>query len=306
MRIVFMGTPAFAVPSLEAVAARHEVVLAVTQPDRIAGRGTCARPSPVKEAAEGLAIPVFQPASLRDGSAGVIAASAPDVICVAAFGMLLPAEVLEIPPHGCINVHASLLPVYRGAAPIQRSILAGDAETGVSIMLMEVGLDTGPYALQRRVLIGDRYADEIEADMARTGAEALIEVLDQIQAGAVSWIEQDPAQATHAAKITKDDVALKPELSVAEAFARVRAATRRAPARACLGDREVTVVRAVPVASAGSAGGVCLIDGAPVLGFADGGLRLDVLRPAGKGDMSGVDWARGARLSEDVCWRCTR
>ncbi len=306
MRIVFMGTPAFAVPSLEAVAARHEVVLAVTQPDRIAGRGTCARPSPVKESAERLGIPVFQPASLRDGSAGVIAAAAPDVICVAAFGMLLPAEVLEIPPHGCINVHASLLPAYRGAAPIQRSILAGDAETGVSIMLMEAGLDTGPYALQRRVVIGDRYADAIEAEMAVTGAEALVEVLERIQSGEVTWTEQEPAHATYAAKITKDDVALRPDLSVDEAFRRIRAATRRAPARACLGDREVTVVRATPAGTADPAGGVCLVDGAPVLGFSDGGLRLDVLRPAGKGDMSGVDWARGARLSEDVCWRCTR
>lgn len=306
MRIVFMGTPAFAVPSLDAVATHHEVELVVTQPDRVAGRGTCARPSPVKEAAERLGIPVFQQTSLRGESADVIASASPDVICVAAFGMLLPPEVLAIPPHGCVNVHASLLPLYRGAAPIQRSILAGDEETGVSIMLMEAGLDTGPYALQRRVVIGDRYADEIEADMATAGAEALLEVLGRIQTGEVSWVPQDEDRVTYAAKITKDDVALRPELSVDEAFRRVRAATRRAPARACLGDREVTVVRATPVGTADPAGGVCLIDGAPVLGFSDGGLRLDVLRPAGKGDMSGVDWARGARLTEDVCWRCTR
>lgn len=306
MRVVFMGTPGFAVPSLHAVARAHDVRLVVTQPDRASGRGTCARPSPVKESAEQLGIPVFQPTSLRDDSAGVIATTEPDVICVAAFGMLLPPEVLDIPAHGCVNVHASLLPLYRGAAPIQRSILAGDAETGVSIMLMEAGLDTGPYAVQRRVPIGDRYADEIESDLARVGASALVEVLDLLDKGDATWVPQDVARATYAAKITKDDVALRPELTVEEAFRRVRAATRRAPARACLGDREVTVVRATPVEAAGSAGGVCLVDGMPVLGFCDGGLRLEVLRPAGKGDMSGVDWARGARLTEDTCWRCTR
>lgn len=306
MRIVFMGTPDFAVPSLFALTADHEVVLVVTQPDRASGRGACARPTPVKEAALSLGVTILQPARLSEDVAALIADARPDVIVVAAFGMLLPEDVLRIPPLGCINVHASLLPRYRGAAPIQRAILAGDEETGVSIMRMERGLDTGPYALRRAVPINGGYADEVESELARVGALALVEVLDRLSVGDVEWIVQDDDAATYASKITKDDVALRPELTVDEAFSRVRAASRRAPARACLGDRELTVTRATPVPDGTAAGSVCLVDGAPVLGFVDGGLRLDVVRPSGKGDMSGIEWARGARLSADVCWRCTR
>ncbi|MRR13387.1 methionyl-tRNA formyltransferase, partial [bacterium] len=149
MRVVFMGTPSFAVPSLMALASRHEVTLVVTRPDRAAGRGTSLRHSAVKCAALDLGLPLLQPSTLRGDECERIAAAAPDVICVAAFGMILPPEVLGIPRYGCINVHASLLPTYRGAAPVQRAILAGDPVTGVSIMRMEQGLDTGAYAAQR-------------------------------------------------------------------------------------------------------------------------------------------------------------
>lgn len=303
---MFMGTPAFAVPSLEALASRHDVVLVVTQPDAPSGRGSALRPSEVKTAAISLGLEVYQPTTLKGAAVERIGSARPDVICVAAFGMLLPPEVLEIPRHGCLNVHASLLPRHRGAAPIQRAVLEGDAETGVSIMLMEQGLDTGPYARQVRVPVGERYVAEVERDLARVGAEALLEVLEEVETGAVAWTVQDAGLATYASKIVKDDVALLPELTVAEAHARVRAATRRAPARACLGDREVTVVRAHPTGSVTPPGGVCMADGLPVLGFGDGSLALEVVRPAGKGDMPGADWARGAHLSPDTCWRCTR
>lgn len=306
MRVVFMGTPAFAVPSLEALAGAHDVALVVTRPDAAGGRGGALRPSDVKVAATKRGIEVYQPETLRGSGADRVRAAAPDVICVAAFGMLLPREVLEIPAHGCINVHASLLPLYRGAAPIQRAILAGERLTGISIMRMEEGLDTGPYALQRTVSIDDRYAADIENELAHTGAEALLEVLERLGADDLHWTAQDDSRATYAAKITKDDVALLPELTTAAAFARVRAATRRAPARACVGDRELTVTRAHPAETAVAPGGVCLVDGVPVLGFTDGGLSLDVVKPSGKGDMPGRDWARGARMAEGTCWRCTR
>ncbi|HAL29099.1 MAG TPA: methionyl-tRNA formyltransferase [Coriobacteriia bacterium] len=305
MRIVFMGTPAFAVPTLDMLAQRHDVALVVTQPDRVSGRGVHSRHSPVKERALEIGLPVLQPARLDDDAVSAIRDASPEAICVAAFGMLLPPSVLSVPPLGCLNVHASLLPAYRGAAPIQRAILSGDRETGVSIMLMEEGLDTGPYALQRMLPIEGLYADEVELRLAGLGADALAEVLAGLP-DSVTWTPQDAGEATYAAKITKDDVALDPELHVDEAFRRVRAATRRAPARACLGDREVTVKRATPVEADVAPGGLCLADGYPVLGFSGGALRLDVLRPAGKGDMSGRDWARGARLAADVCWRCTR
>lgn len=304
MRVVFMGTPAFAVPSLEALSSRFEVVAAVTRQDRASGRGGGLRPSEVKVAAERLAIPVAQPATLRGDTADQLRSLRPDVICVAAFGMLLPPEVLKIPPFGCINVHASLLPRFRGAAPVQRAILEGAAETGVSIMRMEEGLDTGPYALQVRVPVGDAYASELESALATVGAAALVEVLEALPD--VRWTPQDEGSATYAAKIGKGDVSLLPVLGVLDAYARVRAATRRAPARACLGDRELTVVRAHPSTTETVPGGVCIVNGLPVLGFKGGGLALDVVRPAGKGNMPGDAWARGARLDEGTCWRCTR
>lgn len=306
MRVVFMGTPAFAVPTLELLAERHDVTLVVTRPDKASGRGSELRPSPVKHFALEAGLSVVQPTSLRGAVAEQLRAAAPDAICVAAFGMLLPPEVLTIPRQGCINVHASLLPRYRGAAPIQRAILAGDRVTGVSIMRMEEGLDTGPYALQRRVEIGDRYAEELELELARVGAQALIDVLDRIELGSFVWSPQNDTEATYAPKVTKDDVALLPDLSVQQAFARVRAATRRAPARACVGDRDLTVVRAHPTDAQTAPGAVCLADGVPVLGFADGALALQSVRPAGRGDMPGTEWARGARLTADACWRCTR
>lgn len=304
MRVVFMGTPAFAVPSLVALSERHEVVAVVTRPDRVAGRGSVPTPSEVKTAALRLGIPLLQPESLRGDAVGEVRELAPEVICVAAFGMLLPPDVLEVPPHGCINVHASLLPRFRGAAPVQRAILEGADMTGVSIMRMEQGLDTGPYALQVPVPVGDAYAADLEATLADVGASALLEVLDRLPE--VSWTPQDDAEATYAAKVTKDDVALLPELEVVQAFRRVRAATRRAPARACIGDRELTVVRAHPTSTDTAPGGVCVVGGLPVLGFRDGGLVLDVVRPAGKGDMPGDAWARGAHMGEGTCWRCTR
>lgn len=306
MRVVFMGTPAFAVPSFEALAARHNVVAAITRTDKPSGRGGSLRPSPVKEAALAAGVPVLQPPTLRGETADALRELAPDVICVAAFGMLLPPEVLAIPRHGCINVHASLLPRYRGAAPIQRAILDGEPVTGVSIMLMEEGLDTGPFALQRKVPLAGRYADEVEADLAHVGADALLDVLDGIERGSVTWTPQDDAAATYAAKLIKDDVALTPDLTLAGALSRVRAATRRAPARACVGDRELTIARASAAHVATAPGAVCLHDGLPVLGFANGAIVLETVRPAGRGDMPGAEWARGARLTEDTCWRCTR
>lgn len=306
MRTVFMGTPAFAVPTLDMLAEQHDVALVVTQPDRASGRGGRNRYPPVKERALELGLPVLQPARLGDDAVSAIRDAGPDVICVTAFGMLLPPPILSVPAYGCLNVHASLLPAYRGAAPIQRAILCGDSETGVSIMRMEEGLDSGPYALQRTLSIEGMYADEVESRLAVLGAEALAEVLAELPGGGVEWTAQNPDDATYAPKITKDEVALDPEMHVDEAFRRVRAATRRAPARARLGDREVTVRRATPVEVDVAPGVLCLSGGYPVLGFTGGALRLDVVRPAGKGDMSGRDWARGARLGADVCWRGTR
>ena len=176
MRIIFMGTPEFAVPILRRITPHHNVTALFTQPDRPCGRGRELCSTPVKIAGTELGIDVYEPESLRDPQVlALLRRDALDVIVVAAYGKILPAEVLDIPRHGCINVHASLLPRHRGAAPVHHAILAGDEVTGVSIMLMEEGLDTGPVALQREVAIRDKTVDELTEELSIVGAEALSE-----------------------------------------------------------------------------------------------------------------------------------
>ena len=186
LAVVFAGTPDFAVPSLEAIASsRHRLVAVFTQPDRPSGRGRRLAAGPVKERALALGIPVRQPETLRDaGAREAIASFAPDVMVVVAYGLLLPPDVLALPRLGCLNVHASLLPRWRGAAPVARAILAGDAATGVCIMRMESGLDTGPVMLARELAIGARVtAGELELRLAEEGGAALVAALDALAAG---------------------------------------------------------------------------------------------------------------------------
>lgn len=208
MRTVFLGTPAFAVPSLEALlASRHTVVLVVTQPDRPGGRGMRLQPPPVKEAARRAGLPVFQPERVRDpGAVQRIRTAGPDVLVVVAFGQLVPKALLDLPPRGCVNLHPSLLPRHRGAAPVAAALLAGDRETGVTTMYLDEGLDTGDIILQRATPIGpeeDRPA--LEARLARLGAELLVETLDRIEAGNAPRIPQDEARATYTPRLTRSD-----------------------------------------------------------------------------------------------------
>jgi methionyl-tRNA formyltransferase len=211
LAVAFAGTPDFALPSLDAIAAsRHRLVAALTQPDRPSGRGRHVAASPVKERALELGLPVLQPASLRNaGARDALAAFEPDVMAVVAYGLLLPREILDLPRLGCLNVHASLLPRWRGAAPVARAILAGDATTGVCIMRMEDGLDTGPVMLRRELAIGAREnTGELEARLAREGAALLVEALDALAAGRASFRPQDPTRATHAPKLGKAEARL--------------------------------------------------------------------------------------------------
>lgn len=301
-----MGTPSFAVPSLRSLAARHEVGAVYTQPDRPSGRGQSLTMSPVKEAAASLGLEVRQPATLRDDEeVALLDALAPDVICVAAYGLILPSAVLSVPRYCSVNVHASLLPEYRGAAPVHRAILDGKSVTGVSIMRMEEGLDTGPYASRISVPVGDSTVDELTAILADVGAKALIDVLDDIESGRVEWTPQDDANATHARKVTRDDVALDPAHRVDEALRRVRASTRSAPSRLCVGDATLTVTRALPAATR-LAPGQTFFDGSCLIaGFADGSIALAEVRPAGRASMDGACFARGARFGPECSWtRC--
>ncbi|MGI6216594.1 MAG: methionyl-tRNA formyltransferase [Coriobacteriales bacterium] len=247
MRVVYMGTPKFAVPSLKALngSPDFDVVSVFTQPDAVSRRGNKARPTEVKRCAEELSIPVFTPSSLRDdGVAELIEEMAPDAIVVTSYGKILPKRILEIPPLGCINVHASLLPRWRGAAPIERSILDGDDVTGVSIMKMEEGLDTGPYCAQESMMIDDFGSSELSDILADMGSMMLVHVLPMIEAGTVTWTEQDEELATYASKITKEEMLLSPELTARENVLRARASTEHAPAKAVVCDRPLTVFSA--------------------------------------------------------------
>ncbi|MDR2872058.1 MAG: methionyl-tRNA formyltransferase [Xanthomonadaceae bacterium] len=211
MRIVFAGTPAFAVPSLRAAARRNEVVAVYTQPDRPAGRGRESMPSPVKQEAVRQGIPVLQPESLRsDAAQHALRQLQPDLLVVVAYGLILPQAVLDIPAFGCWNIHASLLPRWRGAAPIQRAIEAGDTETGVCLMQMQAGLDTGPVLLSQRTTIDPpETAGQLHDRLAELGAQALADGLGLLRAGIrpVPQPQQDE-QATYAHKLNKAEAPL--------------------------------------------------------------------------------------------------
>jgi methionyl-tRNA formyltransferase len=283
-RIAFAGTPQFAVPTLEAIVATGaRVPLVLTQPDRPAGRGRRLTASPVKERARALGLPVAQPSSLR-APAELPPGERPDVLVVIAYGLLLPRRWLDWPRIGCINLHASLLPRWRGAAPIQRAVLAGDAETGISVMQMESGLDTGPVHLERVTAIGAREsAGALHDRLAVLAAEALLEALPSALAGTSKPKPQDEARATLAPKITKQEALLdwrEPALALER---RVRAFDPWPVAEARLSDGrrlrvfEAEVVADAPAARAGTivAAGRSGID----VATGDGVLRLRRIQP---------------------------
>jgi len=296
MRVVFAGTPEFARLALDAIlAAGHEVPLVLTQPDRPAGRGLKLTPSPVKQAALAAGIPVAQPRSLRlDGrypdeaaqAREQLLAAAPDVMVVAAYGLILPAWVLQLPAAGCLNIHASLLPRWRGAAPIQRAIEAGDERTGVTIMQMDEGLDTGAMLLVHPVAIGaEQNAAELHDGLADAGAQAIVQALAQLPA---LRAEPQPEEGvTYAAKLDKAEAALDFTQTAALLARRVRAfnpvpgATARLPGL----DDPVKVWRAcaVPAQTSNATPGTVLHAGPEGVDIAtaDGILRLLELQKAG-------------------------
>ncbi len=232
MKIVFMGTPDFSVPCLKAIADNgYEIPAVFTQPDRPKGRGYKMIPTPVKACAETYNIPVYQPLSLRKGedaekSMEILREANPDVIIVVAYGQILPKEILELPKYGCINIHASLLPQYRGAAPIQRSILDGMTKTGVTSMMMEEGLDTGDMLIKSEVEIGENMtADELHDKLSEAGAKVLLETLKAVEAGTLKPEKQDDSKSTYAKMITKDMSALDFTLSAQQVHNVIRGVT---------------------------------------------------------------------------------
>ena len=302
MRVVFMGTPKLAADILVEIAQQHEVVCVYTRPDAVRGRGAKLEPSPVKAAAERLGIPVRTATSLRDAEEQAhLTELAPDAICVAAYGCILPREVLEIPRYGCLNVHASLLPRWRGAAPIERAILAGDEQTGVCIMRMEEGLDTGPYCVRRATEVEGKSAAELTDELANLGARALLTGLSVVEQGGAEWTFQDDAAATYAEKLAKDELYPDPAEPAAAMVRKVLASSEAHPARAVIAGRSATVER-VALPDDERAAALCdgLEQGAVrfaakrlFLGTGDGAVEVLSLKPDGKKSMDARAFAAG-------------
>ncbi|HFJ9616297.1 TPA: methionyl-tRNA formyltransferase [Stenotrophomonas maltophilia] len=301
MRIVFAGTPEFAVSSLRAAARHHEVVAVYTQPDRPAGRGRGLAPSPVKLEAVARGIPVYQPGSLKDAAAQQqLRDLQPDLMVVVAYGLILPKAVLAIPTHGCWNVHASLLPRWRGAAPIQRAIQAGDAKTGVCLMQMEAGLDTGPVLLHQELPIAATdTGGQLHDKLAELGAQVLSDGLGLLRAGIKPIARPQPEQGvTYAHKLDKAEARLD-WAQDADALARtVRAFNPWPIAEATLAGERVRIHGAVALeADHGQVPGTVLAAGRDGIDIAcgQGALRLRVLQREGGKAITAADYLNARR-----------
>jgi methionyl-tRNA formyltransferase len=292
MRVVFMGTPAAAVPTLRALANEHDVVAVYTRPDKPRGRGLQVESSPVKLAAEDLSLEIIQPRRLRK-EAERLAGFTPDAIVVVAYGAILPADVLAAPKLGCVNVHFSLLPRWRGAAPVERAILTGDAQTGVTTMLMDEGLDTGPILLTETVDIGpDDTSGSMRQRLAMIGAPLLVRTLDELGAGTITPQAQAGDGATYADKIEADEAELDPSASSAVELERKVRAFDPAPGTFLpFRGKRLKVWKASVEEGDGERG--TFVDGAVQTPAQR--LRLLEVQPEGKRRMSGADFMRGYR-----------
>lgn len=300
LKIIFAGTPDFAARHLDALlASEHQVVGVFTQPDRPAGRGNKLTPSPVKTLAQTHAIPVFQPKSLRPAeNQQLVADLQADVMVVVAYGLILPQAVLTMPRLGCINVHGSLLPRWRGAAPIQRSLWAGDSETGVTIMQMDVGLDTGDmlYKLSCPITAQDTSATLYDK-LAQLGPQGLLETLAQLADGRAQPEKQDDAQANYAEKLSKEEARLDWQLSAAQLERCIRAFNPWPVSYFLIEDQPVKVWQATVLPHvAKQPGEIVAADKQGIqVATAEGVLNLQLLQPAGKKAMSAQDLLNSRR-----------
>ena len=295
-RIVFMGTPEFAVPSLRTLVREHEVAGVITQPDRRAGRGRKLSAAPTRTAAHELGLPVITPADLRDVDAlSQITDWKPDLIVVAAYGHILRPGLLELPASGCINVHASLLPRHRGAAPVAAAILAGDARTGVTIMKMDAGLDTGPVLAQGEIAIDAGHTTgALTAELAALGAQLLRETLPAYLRGKVKPQPQDDALVSYAPMLKKADGRLRFSRRAVELERQVRAMQPWPGAFALRGGQPLKLLHAQVAAGEAPPGRVLLVSGGIAVGTGAGLLRLKRIQPPGKRAMATKEYARGA------------
>jgi methionyl-tRNA formyltransferase len=312
VRVVFWGSPEFAVTILEHVLeSRHDVVGVVTRPPQPGGRGRRVRPTPVAKLAESAGVPVLAPRRPREAAFAVeLAGLGADAFLVAAYGAILPPDILSMPPHGSLNVHASLLPDYRGAAPVTRAILDGRGESGITIMRMEEGLDTGAICLQGATPIGPNdTAGSLTKRLASLGGRLAVEALDRLEAGALIETPQDASRATYAEKVSSAEAAIDWSRPAKEVERAARAFDPWPGAWTTFRGERLKVFRMSPWPhgveeesrrAAAEPGEVVALDPAPVVEAGDGALRLDVVQPQGARRMSGAEWARGraVRLGE--------
>jgi len=296
MRVAFMGTPDFAAPTLaELVGQGHEIAAVYTLPARPKGRGLAAEPSPVAKLAEAYDLPLRTPAMLKDAHTQTEFAELNlDVAIVVAYGLLLPKSILDAPRLGCFNLHGSLLPRWRGAAPIQRAIMAGDAETGVMVMRMEEGLDTGPVLMAERVAIGRKTYGELHDELARLGADLMARALAALERGSIEERAQPGEGVTYAKKISKEEARIGWAKPARELDCLIRGLSP-APGAWCEAKGErLKVLYAEPVAGKGAPGEV--LDDNLTVACADGALKLLRLQRAGRAPMDATELLRGFAL----------
>ena len=298
MRVIFMGSPGFAVPTLDAlVAAGHEVVAVYCQPPRAAGRGKAVRPTAVQLRAAALGIRVRSPTTLKTAEAQVeFAAFDADVGVVAAYGLILPQAVLDAPVFGCLNVHGSLLPRWRGAAPVQRAIMAGDEVTGVTIMQMEAGLDTGPMLLKREVRVDSKSAGQLTEEIAEVGAEAMVEVLGKLNA--LPLVPQPAEGVTTAAKISKEEARIDWSRPASELQRLVQGLAPFPGAWFEVDGERIKLLAAEPADDAGAPGTV--IDNRMTIACGVGAMRPLLLQRAGRSAMDVDEFLRGFPVAKGI------
>ena len=297
MKLVYMGTPDFAVPALKKLAASHEVAAVFTQPDKPVGRKQVLTPPDVKVCAQELGIPVCQPASMKTAEAlELLKSFEPEAIVVAAYGQILPKAVLDVPPYGCVNIHGSLLPKYRGAAPIQQAVLNGDEVTGVTTMLMDVGLDTGDILLKKETPIGENETSaELFDRLAQLGGDLILETLDALKNGSVTPQKQDDSLATHTSKIDKSLCPIDFSKPAREIHNRIRGLYSWPVATAQIHGKRVKIHKARLARGSGKAGTVLSVKPL-VIACGEGAVELLELQPEGKKKMSAEAFAAGHQL----------
>ncbi len=298
MKIIYMGTPDFAVPALKKLAAsRHEVAAVFTQPDKPRGRKMILTPPDVKVCAEELGISVYQPESFKDGRAlEIINEYNPDVIVVAAYGKILPKSVLDAPKYGCVNIHGSLLPKYRGAAPIQQSVLNGDKVTGVTSMLMDAGLDTGDIIMTIQTQIGENETSgELFDRLSVLGADLICDTLDAIENGTATYVKQDESKACHTSKIDKSYCPIDFSKTAAEVHNQIRGLNPWPVASAKIGGKNIKIYSSRLCEKSGKAGTILSVKPF-VIACGDKSIEVLELQPEGKKRMTAAAFAAGHKL----------